>query len=113
MKEIKFGLCTGCLERAEIDRDEFLQRLNDQLLADEDLKDIPPEGISWSIETYSCLRFCPEGRISVVAPRAEDPQQGRLGMSRSIQFADVYDCLVRDIKSHTKTLNDSKTKAEK
>lgn len=109
MKEIKFGVCTGCLERAgigqeEADQQEFLQRLKDRLQAEDFLKPTDQtEQIQWSIETYSCLRFCPEGRVSVVAPRAENPQQGRLGMSRSTQFEDVYDCLVRDLKSLSTT----------
>lgn len=95
MKEIKVGICTGCLERAEIEHDDFLKELRLQLEATQ------PES-TWQIETYSCLRFCPEGRVSVVAPRADDPTQGQLSMSRTTSVEDVCKVLVQGLSVERK-----------
>lgn len=49
--------------------------------------------MQFDFETYSCLRLCPENRVTLEIPRAEaDPQ---LAMARSVKFEDVAELIER------------------
>lgn len=84
-------ICSGCIARSTEVEAESLAMVKkaflDQVVA---LLKENRSDVEWSVGTTSCMRFCPEGRLSIVVG-------GAMGMTRAASVEQV----VRDILART------------